>query len=194
MSYKKTWRHKNVQEPRFFIDGNHEYFPDLNLDASKPLALDNNLWHIPRGFVSGQVMFMGGGESIDRYSRVPGYTWFPEENITQTQLDRALAYQGKIDVVASHTMPNKAREKIIARGFLPHVVPTAFWNEIALDSIAEQFRPKLWVFAHWHSSIDVQIDDCRYVGLNIHARRQFDVPLGEPWTGMMLMNDERGNR
>lgn len=50
---------------RFFIDGNHEAFPFLNPDAEQPYQVKEGLVYIPRGFFSGEVLFIGGAGSVD---------------------------------------------------------------------------------------------------------------------------------
>jgi len=50
---------------RFFIDGNHEAFNLINTNASNPYEIKEGLVYIPRGYFSGEVLFVGGAGSVD---------------------------------------------------------------------------------------------------------------------------------
>lgn len=90
-----------------FCDGNHEDHASL-----KNAPLDGQLWPnvfyqrrgstitLPDGRV---VLFMGGAESVDKQYRTEGKDWFPEESITQADIDAIPT--GKIDIIVSHTCP-----------------------------------------------------------------------------------------
>lgn len=98
-------------QPMWFIDGNHDYMPDLvGITQSSPVA--KNLTYIPRGTVlmleGIRVGFLGGGNSLDKDSRVPGWSWFPEENITNDQAYRLLENadkHGGLDLLVTHVPP-----------------------------------------------------------------------------------------
>ena len=109
--------HPFVAPPRkiYWIDGNHEWFPDLFGDSmttpavgkgtspytrnpyprpaiTVPTEIYPNCVYIPRGTVmeiDGRVMaFLGGGDSIDKNSRTKGWDWFPEERVQFEQVER----------------------------------------------------------------------------------------------------------
>lgn len=100
----------------YFIDGNHEDYRIL--DAAKrnslePVQMSEYLWYLPRGLVgvfeSGLTfMTYGGAVSIDHNFRREGKSWWPEENPSEDDLNRALAAAnivgGEIDVLFCHDM------------------------------------------------------------------------------------------
>lgn len=95
----------------WFMDGNHDYMPDL-VGLTKLTPVAKNLTYIPRGTVlvleGRKVGFLGGGNSLDKDSRVPGWSWFPEEQITNAQAYTLLENAGKLgglDLLVTHVPP-----------------------------------------------------------------------------------------
>lgn len=95
-----------------WIDGNHEDFPQLHSYRVSPDGLRHlSDWvhHIPRGsaWVWHGVSFlaMGGATSVDRAQRVPGKSWWPQEHVTDSDIEAAAA-QGVRDVLLTHDCPS----------------------------------------------------------------------------------------
>lgn len=95
----------------YFVDGNHECFPRL---YEFPLAADwirwvrPNIGHLPRGYrtvLGGRwtLAALGGANSIDRFMRSEGNTWWPEESISETNL-KALGHD-PADILVGHDAP-----------------------------------------------------------------------------------------
>lgn len=211
---------------RFFIDGNHDHFPSLNPDAKKPYSIKEGLVYIPRGFFSGEVLFMGGANSVDfnnRFLREMDYLlydieveaddsiheafgqlkansyvrggirwedkvdpvlvdfyskckdkieWFKEEEITEDQLNRVLNTNRVVDVVVAHDCPYFLMKEIVYR------VHDHFAScNRHLETIFNNFKPKLWIFGHHHQSLDIKMKGCRFICLAIDENRLIDVPL-----------------
>ncbi len=152
--------------PGYFIDGNHDHFPNLNPDADEPCLVNDQLYYIPRGYVSDKVMFIGGANSIDKNQRTAGYDWFPEESITQRQMYKILNKPGPIEVILSHDCPS------IVYGYED---PTT----IALTEILLKFKPKLWIFAHHHRTLDITSKkyDCRFICVAMNEQCVLDLPM-----------------
>ena len=161
-----------------FIDGNHDHFPTLKTSAEAPQEIQPGLFYIPRAWVCGRVMFMGGAESIDAKSRHPGWSIFPEESITQADFRRAFYQDVKIEVFISHTSPEFISKKMIRGGKENQS------SEMALSGLWERFRPSLWVFGHFHQPFDQTIQGTRFVCLPIQRSREFDLPL-ENWPDVL---------
>jgi Icc-related predicted phosphoesterase len=96
-----------LEKPIYFIDGNHEYFP-LLLNYTEPAEIADGLIYLPRGTIKEidgmKVGFCGGGTSIDKIMRTPGYNWFPEEKITRTDV-QSFKNVGKLDLLVTHVPP-----------------------------------------------------------------------------------------
>lgn len=162
---------------RYFIDGNHDYFPALNPDAEEPYFLRPGLVYIPRGYVSGKTMFIGGAESIDRAFRTPYLDWFPEERFNSRQESRILGYEGEIEVIVSHDVSISAAAEILrGRG-----KPVGFHSSHFLEAVWKKFRPALWVCGHFHLDRDFILEgegfSTRFVCCNIAQTKEFDIPL-----------------
>jgi len=156
----------------FFIDGNHECFPALNPDAKEPYEIVKNLTYIPRGYVSGNVLFIGGAGSIDKRLRLAGRDWFPEEEITQKQVENILNIKKKIEVVVAHDCPYFLLKEIVYK-----VYENFASSNKALEVIFNRFKPKLWIFGHHHQSIDCEMNGCRFICLNIGESKKIDIPI-----------------
>lgn len=165
------------QGRRYFIDGNHEFFPSLDPDAQEPYFLRPALIYIPRGYVSGQTMFIGGAQSIDKQWRQPHISWFPEEEFNYTQESRILGYEGKIEVIVSHDLPlSAAAEALKGRG-----IAMGFHSSHFLEEVWKKFKPSLWIAGHFHLDRDFELHggnfSTRFVICNIAQTKEFDIPL-----------------
>jgi hypothetical protein len=149
----------NYGQTLLFVDGNHEWFPKL---YEYPIGEDGVRWlrprvgHLPRGFRTvlrnGLILgALGGAGSIDRYvaNRVEGESWWPEETITDADLE-ALGTE-VVDILVGHEAPY-GLDSLSAGpgrwgypGWL-HAVESrdrymrAFWN----------VKPRLSLSGHWH--------------------------------------------
>lgn len=131
--------------PVYWLDGNHEYFPDIR-DIVEPTEIRENLIYVPRGSVLELgglcVGFLGGGESIDRHHRQEGVDWFPEETIRYADMMRFSA-NARVDVLATHTPPLHVMRALIG----PYVEdPSAR----AVESVWEGLGRPLCVCGHLH--------------------------------------------
>ena len=98
----------------WFIDGNHEDFPQLARLAAEAATLDGrvlvrpHLMHLPRGYRwtwHGRTwLACGGGVSLDRAVRTEDVDWWRAEEITAAQ-EAAIVAGGDADVLASHDCP-----------------------------------------------------------------------------------------
>jgi len=143
----------------------------LDTNSAEIQRVGKNLHYIPRGYVSGNVMFIGGADSIDKSLRTPGKDWFPEESISQRQFYRITDIQEYIEVIVSHEAPLDFIRTVMKPKRMP--------SSLVMNQIFEIFKPKLWIFGHHHRSINESFNDCRMVGLNSGEVVEIDVPVGE---------------
>ncbi|MGH2719383.1 MAG: metallophosphoesterase family protein [Actinomycetota bacterium] len=154
--------------PMYFIDGNHENFPDLahrgllRATAITPLvsaAEEPVVFYVPRGHLwvweGTRFMAMGGAVSIDQASRVEGVSWWRDEAITQADLDRAArnlaASPGPVDVFISHDAPSGISyiENWVGMP-MDAVSLLSRGNREALRTAVEAARPALLLHGHYH--------------------------------------------
>ena len=101
--------------PVYWIDGNHEGHSALQelVASMEPqpngtYEIEPSVFYIPRGLVMefGGLKFLccGGATSVDQNMRIPGKSWWPQELITDADVDRCIQ-AGPVDVVLTHDFP-----------------------------------------------------------------------------------------
>lgn len=177
---------KQFGVPLVWLDGNHENFDMLaKLGATpqddKPTKMDEFVTYSPRGYVwdfdGVRVMTLGGAFSVDVGSRVHGRSWWPEETITNADVDRACA-QGKVDILLAHDAPELPPR-------LSHMMETGGGinlrtmeregykldrasrsNRIAVTAVMQEVEPKLLVHGHMHFRYNDTLANTTVVGLD----------------------------
>jgi len=153
---------KNPNTKIYWCDGNHEEFPKLH--ALKDNEICPNVFYMKRGSTltlpdKRKVLFMGGGDSIDKNLRTPGYDWFPEELISQKDIYNLP--DEKIDIVISHTCPE---EFDILGGIKEKYYDP---SRKALSVVLKKYRPSLWYFGHWHMYKEGFNEGVKWFALNM---------------------------
>lgn len=160
----KTAEHFGVHI--YFVDGNHEDFPHL---YSYPLAEDgtrtvrSHIHHLPRGFRwewnTIRYMAMGGAYSVDRKWRTEGFSWFPEEEISDDDVKNAIADPSTVDVLISHDSPtgapnpvtdNPHRQAEGIRNFGEYAISQAELHRNQLLRVTNVVDPVIIVHGHYH--------------------------------------------
>jgi len=152
-------RLKNKDTKIFFCDGNHEDHWSLGkLDNNE---IHPNVFYMKRGstmeILGKTFMFFGGAHSIDRYMRKMGVDWFPEEVISNGEIEE-LDTKLKIDVMISHTCPTEFEIKN-DYGY--------DFSRKALSYLLQQYKPKQWFFSHWHMYKKGFDEGCQWKCLNM---------------------------
>jgi Icc-related predicted phosphoesterase len=147
----------DVKYPLYFIEGNHEDYEYLNdnYDSYDGTYLIENEYkkvkHIRRGYIEKindmNFLFIGGAESIDKQFRTEGISWFPEETITNFDIECILnnvsTLNIKIDVIVSHTCPEEF-----------NVIENKYHDRSpsmkALSCLLHELKPYYWYFGHFH--------------------------------------------
>lgn len=147
-----------------FIDGNHENFDALSKykveewNGGKVQFIKPNIIHLMRGEVytiDGLKFFvMGGGESIDKYRRVEGKSWWKEEMPSDEEYENGFANLEKVNWEVDYVITHSAPDNILYR-----INPTFQHNKLTnyLFVIDKQLQFKHWYFGHYHE--DRKIDD-----------------------------------
>jgi len=162
-----------------FIDGNHDDHPRLRTWKSnewQPAGTEHvimapNVIYQPRGSVHEdkdgvRFLFMGGAPSIDKAHRTPGRSWWPEEVITEAEMERATKAEN-IRVLVTHDSPT------FPPGFTPKGDPDfrvqALESQNNIATLIEHYKPELHVHGHWHFRYKAGITiglDCNNARLN----------------------------
>jgi hypothetical protein len=147
--YDKTPTVKAHDTIIHWCDGNHEDFWSLNERDTDELW--PNTFYQPRGSYitlddGRNVLFFGGAESIDKWNRTVGHDWFPEETITQSDIEDLPDVD--IHIAITHTCPEE----------FDLTLENDEWREFknndpsrkALSYVLDKYKPEHWYFGHYH--------------------------------------------
>ena len=162
-----------LKSRHWFIDGNHDNFKVLDMTQERPYQVAENIFHIPRGFVSGSVLFIGGAYSIDKTDRIWGVDWYPQEECSWMEMGNILTINKKIEVIVTHGVPSKSDNAL-----MPYRSLDSSTNKF-FDEVLQTFKPSLWIHGHHHKSLKYKIGDTQFRSLGCNERFRVDVPLNE---------------
>lgn len=153
------WAGDNLQHK--FIRGNHD-----NKAVCKTFPN-----YIHDGFYDHQnsIMYIGGEWSIDYASRREGVSWWPDEENSHNDFDNfhKLYTSVKPRIVISHGAPLTIPKAgcILNPQFGPEM-----WTRtnLRLYKMWQDHAPKLWIFGHWHKSMDKHLDGTRFICLDVN--------------------------
>lgn len=143
-----------------FIRGNHD----------NPGECKKNSQWIKDGTVEGNVMFIGGAVSIDKAFRVKDYTWWEDEELSDLELDalvqRYLIVKPK--VMVTHECPEDVALGIVQSHIIPGAVKLDFPSRTrkAFQRMWSAHQPDLWVFGHWHLTLNMKLKGTEFICLN----------------------------
>lgn len=152
----------NAGIPLYWLHGNHDKHSHTiaayQADERGFLVCREFVRYIPQGhtWTWGGVRFrsFGGAYSVDKGWRVeqerrkgkPGTLWFPEEEMTDAQMQSLLdADSGLKNIILSHDKPFSSRPGW-NRKDLPGCVP----NQLRLERALRAHKPDYWLHGHLH--------------------------------------------
>lgn len=141
-----------------WVDGNHEDHRTLN---SLPLndigvrPIREHITHLPRGFRwtwhRRRWMSLGGAHSVDKHMRKEGRSWWPEEYLSDADIDRAVG-GGPVDVIVAHDCPDRVD--------IPGLAPDGFWpaaqiadaeaHRFLVGKVVDATKPGILFHGHYH--------------------------------------------
>lgn len=133
--------------------------------------LTDHISVLPRGhrWVWDEVSFLsvGGAASIDRRWRTPELDWWPQELITQEDVDRATE-PGHVDVLICHDAPMQAGDiETMPAGYWPLEDEKTSRNQRKLlGEVVEQVKPLRVFHGHHHFRYDKLVEE---IGTWIHG-------------------------
>lgn len=139
-----------------FISGNHD-------DQNKIENCHNYLGRFGESYLPeiGAFFFVGGAYSIDQRYRIEGKSWWRNEELSHDECNEAL-HQYDIcmpSIVVSHDCPQKASSALFG------ITDRSMTRNI-LSEMFSRWKPKLWVFGHWHKSARIKINGTQFVCLD----------------------------
>lgn len=141
-----------------FIRGNHD----------NPAVCYNHMQCIRDGTIEDGMMFIGGADSIDKAYRVEGYSWWPDEELSRQELDNMVTKyaQARPEIMVTHDAPQNIAVMIHATLIQLKVPMTVTRTRDTFEQMLAIHRPRIWVFGHWHVSLDYLSEGTRFVCLN----------------------------
>lgn len=142
-----------------FIDGNHENFGRLYAtpvdDRLGVRVVRPAVWHLPRGFRwewSGLTFLaLGGATSMSKDWRTPGVDWWPDEAITDQDVELAVS-GGRADVIVCHDTPpgHEPAGIHLSNEFPQERNDAADRNRDLIRQVVDAVRPRFMWHGHYH--------------------------------------------
>ena len=142
-----------------WIDGNHEDHARLNnlpVDEVTGLRrISDRIWHLPRGYRwvwhATTWMALGGAHSVDRQSRTPGLSWWPEETLTDAEIAYAKR-PGPVDVMVCHDAPSADLVPVLNSSHWPEEeVRASEAHQAKVRDVVETVQPSVLYHGHFHT-------------------------------------------
>lgn len=143
-----------------FIRGNHD---DPAMCKERIGYIEDGTYDAERG-----ILYVGGAWSIDWKWRTPGYTWWPEEELSDEELDQmhALYVKHKPRVMVTHDCPTDVAFQFFIEGTGKPQYKTR--TAEAFEAMFAEHQPEVWLFGHWHTDVDRVINGTRFICLGIN--------------------------
>lgn len=162
--------HKALEEhgvTLYWVRGNHEDHADIrerlagSREAQPLYKKYPRIIHLPDGFrwnwFGKDWMALGGAASVDRLTRTPGKSWWPEEVLSDEDVEYA-SRPGNVDIIVAHDCPFGVDIPKIGTGSSPNTDsgwPLATLIESGehrrrVRQVVDAVRPKVLVHGHYH--------------------------------------------
>lgn len=156
----KKWCSRNNETNLRIISGNHDdydrYFQVVENWTWARVAplLVNDIW------IKSDFFGVQGANSIDKHLRTEGIDWFSNEEMSYTQLGKAvdLYIESKPRIMFSHTCPSSVKKDLFGYN-------ESSRTEQALQVMFELHQPEYWFFGHFHKYVDEVINGTRFICL-----------------------------
>lgn len=175
----------------YWLDGNHEYHEYLKHYHDWPIPVASNkrprISYLPRGYqwewFGKTWMSVGGAVSVDKMMRSPGRSWWPEEELTDSQVQHCC--RGPVDVIVSHDCPRGVNipgvgpdTKSGVRGnWPPHILLEAERHRTKLRTIWDATGATELYHGHYHIPYKSYFGEGLIVGLDCDGCKGFDNTL-----------------
>lgn len=168
----------------YWLDGNHEDHGRLKRvhDEPKPIPtapFAPRVQYLPRGFqwewFGKTWMSVGGAASVDRNMRTPGKSWWPEEVLTDEQVEYCC--RGPVDVIVSHDCPAGVNIPGLGGDWPPYLLHEGDLHRRKLRAIWDKTGATELYHGHYHRRYDQPFGDGLVVGLDCDGSTMRDNTL-----------------
>ena len=157
------------------LPGNHDHYgciEGLTTFLTRPgygIFLDGPLSDV-------KAFHVRGAASIDKQYRTPGANWFPNEELSESSLQDAVKLYAAVepDIVITHTAP----QSLVPQLLEPGSTLFKFRTEHYLQEMLDIFRPKLWIFGHFHQTTVLKLENnlkTQFIGVGELATCDIDL-------------------
>lgn len=152
------------------IKGNHRF---IRGNHDNPTACKNHSQYIADGTIENNMMFVGGAFSIDRAYRFENYDWWADEELSYDNLTRMvdIYLENKPEIMVTHECPDSIAMHVFP--FMKGEYPSR--TRQAFEGMWSNHKPKLWIFGHWHYSVDQVILGTRFICLNELEHKDIEI-------------------
>lgn len=180
---KQLQRLKKLNFTVCFIDGNHEHYPFLNSFPTQTMFGGRvhdvfGVYHLCRGEIflfptergDVRIAVCGGGDSRDKKNRTEGVDWFPEEQISESDvnnlLEKAKAFDMQVDYFLSHSLSAAVKlEWSYESSSCPFFGGSSYQvlsSDYRIRDIVGQLNAKIYFSGHEHIDREFLLDGKRY--------------------------------
>ncbi len=170
-----AWLKRDRTNKFYWLDGNHDQHDDIDefmQDVSKNVPFNmrdvvidgkvfpDRMYYLPRGAVfevgDRTVLALGGAYSIDKDYRRAGVTYWPQELITDADVDRTIrnGNDTKIDVMVTHDMPCVVNIEAEMQSLGYKIDTISKGNRLRLSHVVDKVRPASLYHGHMHHRHD----------------------------------------
>ncbi len=162
----------DLKETDHFIRGNHDdpalikAHPNWVKDGKIAFATSNRM---------SCVMHVGGAFSTNRpQMTLDGFPWWYDEQCSYNELSTSVVNyrRHKVDVMVTHDIPEVIRAQLFGNSMIAAIDSI---TRQALGAMLDIYPPKIWVFGHFHKTIDTQIGRTRFICLGINDHIDLDL-------------------
>ena len=156
--------HKDIM-----TSGDHRWFRGNHDDPAKcrvSIGYLGDYGYLPED----ELFWLAGAYSIDYMYRIPGRSWWGDEELSWPELDKAIELyrEKKPRFVISHEAPQSAAAWLlnyIVPGFRPEkLVQTR--TGAAMERMLDYHRPEKWIFGHYHIDKTFEFHGTEYTCVN----------------------------
>ena len=114
------------------------------------------------------MMFIGGAVSIDKAWRREGYSYWPDEECSMTDLYQFVDKYVEVrpEIMVTHECPEDLAKVMVQHVRNDKLNPE--WSSRtrqAFQSMWSCHSPRLWIFGHWHWHFEAVVGDTRFICL-----------------------------
>lgn len=116
------------------------------------------------------LFYVSGAWSIDKGNRIPGVSWWDNEELSIIEGNACIDLYEKIKpkYIVTHDGPSQFTQVILDEMIvgIPGPLRKTRTGQL-LDRLLEIHRPEIWIHGHWHTPKDKVIEGTRFICLDI---------------------------